>query len=64
MYKDFFSNSIDCTLDNITEELKKSNLVRSPKKWEKGGDINKRGGGYSALGDVSMIIYKQIKGIQ
>jgi DGQHR domain-containing protein len=64
LYKEFFNMSTEWNIENICEELKKSSLIRSPQKWLKGGDINKEGGGYKALGDVSFRIYKQIKGIR
>lgn len=64
LYQDMFNSGKDWTIDNISKEIKKSKILRTPKKWEKGGDLNKKGGGYKALEDLSCDIFKQIKGIK
>ena len=61
MYIDFFNTDKEWTIENIHPELKKSKLLTTPRLWEVGGDIQKRGGNYKALESINMDIYKQMK---
>jgi hypothetical protein len=62
LYKDFFNTDGRWNIDNIAQELKKSSLLTSPIKWEKGGEINtKRSGNYKGLEQLCNDIYFQIK---
>jgi hypothetical protein len=62
LYKDFFNVQTSWNIDNIARELKKSVLLTTPRKWEKGGEISsKRSGNYRGLEDLCNDIYFQIK---
>jgi DGQHR domain-containing protein len=61
LFKDFFSTDTKWNIENISAVLKKSSLMTTPKKWIKGGEISKRGGGYKALAQLQVDIYMQTK---
>jgi DGQHR domain-containing protein len=61
LYMDFFNRDMDWTIDNLSTTLKKSSLLCSPKKWEKGEELSKGKGSYGGLEQIRNIIYKQIR---
>ena len=61
LYVEFFNSDKDWTIENIYPELKKSKIITTPKEWEVGEKLQKRGGDYKALSSIQMDIYKQIK---
>ena len=61
LYIDFFDRDIEWTIDNIHKHLKKSKIITTPKMWECGGELSKRGGNYKSLQSLERDIYDQIR---
>jgi DGQHR domain-containing protein len=61
LYRDFFNEDTPWNITNIAEALKKSNILTTPKWWEAGGKISKRGGNYKNLELLAQDMYMQIR---
>ena len=61
LYVEFFDRNLEWNIDNIHKFLKKSKIVVTPKKWEIGDELSRRGGNYKALQQLEFDIYQQIK---
>jgi DGQHR domain-containing protein len=61
MFQDFFLEGRDWSVNNLTQRLKKSSLLKTPKGWEVGGKISKRGGNYTQLDQLAQDIYMEIR---
>lgn len=61
LYVDFHDRNLEWNILNIHNFLKKSKIMITPKKWEIGGELQKRGGNYKALENVQRDIYAQIR---
>lgn len=61
LFRDFYSNGIDWNVENIYNNIKRSNILTTPKDWEKSGKISLRGGNYKQLTKLAEDIFMQIR---
>jgi len=61
LFRDFFNEDKTWNISNLTESLKKSNILTTPKWWEIGDKISKRGGNYKNLELLAQDMYMQIR---
>lgn len=61
LFRDFFNEDKPWNITNIAEVLKKSNILTTPKWWEVGGKLSKRGGNYKQLELFAQDMYMQIR---
>ena len=61
LYRDFFNSQKTWNITNISELLKRSAILTTPKDWEVGAKISKRGGNYKQLELLAQDMYMQIK---
>lgn len=61
LYIDFFDRNIDWNIENLSIYIKKSNIITTPRLWEVGGELQRRGGGYKALETLQRDIYDQMR---
>ena len=61
LYRDFFNEDKAWNITNIAEALRKSNILTTPKWWEQGGKLSKRGGNYKQLELLAQDMYMQIR---
>ena len=61
LYRDFFREDVEWNINNIAEHFKLSNILMTPKWWEKGRRISKRGGNFNQLRKLAEDMYMQIR---